>query len=31
MERIKLFRDSFQNWKGKEIPKAHKTVRDVWK
>ena len=29
MERIKLFRDSFQNWKGKEIPKAQLILTDI--
>lgn len=29
MERIKLWRDSFQNWKGKEIPKAQLVIADV--
>ena len=29
MERIKLFRDSFQNWKNKEIPKAQLILTDI--
>lgn len=29
MERIKLFRDSFQNWKNKEIPKAQLILADI--
>ena len=29
MERIKMFRDSFQNWKNKEIPKAQLILTDI--
>lgn len=29
MERIKMWRDSFQNWKNKEIPKAQFLIADV--
>lgn len=29
MERVILFRDSFQNWKSKEIPKAQLILTDI--
>lgn len=29
MERVQLFRDSFQNWKSKEIPKAQLILTDI--
>lgn len=29
MERVILFRDSFQNWKGKQIPKAQLILTDI--
>ena len=29
MERVILFQDSFQNWKGKGIPKAQLILTDI--